>query len=79
MEIDNMTNAEELETLKKSSDVMVRNVSRRLDEINSHINAIDFSLSYSSCKKVFQTVWYMVDVYKRGLWNGEKDYKTILW
>lgn len=44
MEIDNMTNAEELETLKKSSDVMVRNVSRRLDEINSHINAIDLAL-----------------------------------
>ena len=44
MEIDNMTSAEELETLKKSSDVMVRNVSRRLDEINSHINAIDLAL-----------------------------------
>lgn len=36
--------AEELQALKNMSDVLTRDTSRRLDEINSHLNAIDLSL-----------------------------------
>lgn len=34
----------ELAQLKKMSDILTRETSRRLDEINSHINAIDLAL-----------------------------------
>lgn len=36
--------AEDLQALKNMSDVLTRDTSRRLDEINSHLNAIDLSL-----------------------------------
>lgn len=36
--------AEDLQALKHMSDVLTRDTSRRLDEINSHLNAIDLSL-----------------------------------
>lgn len=35
---------EDLQALKNMSDVLTRDTSRRLDEINSHLNAIDLSL-----------------------------------
>lgn len=39
-----LSEAEELENFKKTSDILTRDISRRLDEINSHINAIDLAL-----------------------------------
>lgn len=36
--------AEDLQALKNMSDILTRDTSRRLDEINSHLNAIDLSL-----------------------------------
>ena len=35
---------EDLISLKNMSDILTRDTSRRLDEINSHLNAIDLSL-----------------------------------
>jgi hypothetical protein len=40
----NLTEQERLDTLKSMSDVLTRDVSRRLDEINSHLNAVDLAL-----------------------------------
>jgi len=39
-----LSEAEELENFKKTSDILTRDISRRLDEINSHINAVDLAL-----------------------------------
>lgn len=38
------TENERLKNIKILSDILVRDVSRRLDEINSHINAIDLAI-----------------------------------
>lgn len=41
---ENLTEEEKLERFKKLTDILSRDISRRLDEINSHINAIDLAL-----------------------------------
>ena len=41
---ENLNEEEKLERFKKLTDILSRDISRRLDEINSHINAIDLAL-----------------------------------
>lgn len=41
---ENLTEEERLDRFKKLTDILSRDISRRLDEINSHINAIDLAL-----------------------------------